>query len=309
MQSVNKKVNQSCGNSSFLLYKFKKRGKEAMNNVLFNTIMNNLLVSGSKHLAVIPRELLSVDPAYQRLEAGRSKKIAKLHKEFDHTLMDPLLVVPHPEEGTFSIVDGNGRCCASEGILDALECVVITTAPTDPEERRKYEASIFVRQSNCTEKVSKMQQHKAGLVLNDPVCTAIQKVIDEYNLTISNYKGNQSAGAIGSYDLAYNISRSSGYIGLEAIVGTCYRAGYTMEINGLSKYVLHALYTIYTYYGSVGLFKLVPIMRETEPSTLRAKGLAAYPERPGMSLALYMQDYLVSIGEAKMFNERGRKIS
>lgn len=280
-----------------------------MENVLFTTIMNNLLVSGSKHLAVIPRELLSIDPAYQRLEEGRSKKIAKLHKEFDHTLMDPLLVVPHPEEGTFSIVDGNGRCCASEGILDALECVVITTAPTDPEERRKYEASIFVRQSNCTERVTKLQQHKAGLILKDPVCVAIQRVLDEYDLGISSYKGNQKAGMVGSYDLAYNISKSSGYIGLESIVSVCHKAGYTMEINGLSKYVLRALYTIYMYYGSVGLFKLVPIMRETEPSTLRAKGLAAYPERPGMSLPLYMQDYLVSLGEPKQFNERGKKIS
>jgi hypothetical protein len=280
-----------------------------MENVLFTTIMNNLLVSGSKHLAVIPRELLSVDPAYQRLEEGRSKKIAKLHKEFDHTLMDPLLVVPHPEEGTFSIVDGNGRCCASEGILDALECVVITTAPTDPEERRKYEASIFVRQSNCTERVTKLQQHKAGLILKDPVCVAIQRVLDEYDLGISSYKGNQKAGMVGSYDLAYNISKSSGYIGLESIVSVCHKAGYTMEINGLSKYVLRALYTIYMYYGSVGLFKLVPIMRETEPSTLRAKGLAAYPERPGMSLPLYMQDYLVSLGEPKQFNEKGKKIS
>lgn len=280
-----------------------------MENVLFNTIMNNLLVSGTKHMAVIPRELLSVDPAYQRLEEGRSKKIAKLHKEFDHTLMDPLLVVPHPEEGTFSIVDGNGRCCASEGILDALEYVVITTAPTDPEERRKYEASIFVRQSNCTERVTKLQQHKAGLILKDPVCIAIQRVLDEYDLGISSYKGNQKAGMVGSYDLAYNISKSSGYIGLESIVSVCHKAGYTMEINGLSKYVLRALYTIYMYYGSVGLFKLVPIMRETEPSTLRAKGLAAYPERPGMSLPLYMQDYLVSLGEPKQFNERGKKIS
>lgn len=280
-----------------------------MENIVYNTIMNNLLVSGTKHMAVIPRELLSVDPAYQRLEEGRSKKIAKLHKEFDHTLMDPLLVVPHPEEGTFSIVDGNGRCCASEGILDALECVVITTAPTDPEERRKYEASIFVRQSNCTERITKLQQHKAGLILKDPVCVAIQRVLDEYDLGISSYKGNQKAGMVGSYDLAYNISKSSGYIGLESIVSVCHKAGYTMEINGLSKYVLRALYTIYMYYGSVGLFKLVPIMRETEPSTLRAKGLAAYPERPGMSLPLYMQDYLVSLGEPKQFNERGKKIS
>ena len=247
-----------------------------MENVLFTTIMNNLLVSGSKHLAVIPRELLSVDPAYQRLEEGRSKKIAKLHKEFDHTLMDPLLVVPHPEEGTFSIVDGNGRCCASEGILDALECVVITTAPTDPEERRKYEASIFVRQSNCTEKIS---------------------------------RGNQAAGVIGSYDDAYRIVKNTGYTGLDTIISTCVAAGYTMETNGLTKCILRALHKIYSFYGTLGLRKIVPLMRETEPETLRAKGLAAYPERPCMSLALYMQDYLVSLGEPKQFNEKGKKVS
>lgn len=34
-----------------------------MGNIVYNTIMNNLLVSGTKHMAVIPRELLSVDPA------------------------------------------------------------------------------------------------------------------------------------------------------------------------------------------------------------------------------------------------------
>ncbi len=280
-----------------------------MNNVLFTTIMNNLLVSGSKHLAVIPRELLSVDPAYQRLEAGRSKKIAKLHKEFDHTLMDPLLVVPHPEEGTFSIVDGNGRCCASEGILDALECVVITTAPTDPEERRKYEASIFVRQSNCTEKITKIQQHKAGLVLEDPICTAIQKVVDKYSLSINASRGNQAAGFIASYDDAYTIVKHTGYTGLDTIISTCAAAGYTMETNGLSRCVLRSLYKMYLFYGTFGLKKIVPLMRETEPDTLRAKGLAAYPERIGLSLALYMQDYLVSLGEPRQFNERGRKIS
>lgn len=280
-----------------------------MGNIVYNTIMNNLLVSGTKHMAVIPRELLSVDPAYQRLEEGRSKKIAKLHKEFDHTLMDPLLVVPHPEEGTFSIVDGNGRCCASEGILDALECVVITTAPTDPEERRKYEASIFVRQSNCTEKISKIQQHNAGLVLEDPICTDIQKVIDKYSLSINTARGNQAAGVIGSYDDAYRIVKNTGYTGLDTIIGICATAGYTMETNGLTKCILRALHKMYSFYGTLGLRKLVPLMRETEPETLRAKGLATYPERPGMSLALYMQDYLVSLGEPKQFNEKGKKVS
>lgn len=280
-----------------------------MENVLFNTIMNNLLVSGTKHMAVIPRELLSVDPAYQRLEEGRSKKIAKLHKEFDHTLMDPLLVVPHPEEGTFSIVDGNGRCCASEGILDALECVVITTAPTNPEERRKYEASIFIRQSNCSEKITKMQQHKAGLILEDSICTDIQKITDKYSLRFSTARSTQPAGCIGSYDDAYMIVKYTGYTGLDTIINVCAAAGYTMEANGLTRCILRSLYKMYLFYGTLGLRKLVPLMRETEPNTLKAKGIAAYPERVGLSLALYMQDYLVSLGEPKQFNERGKKIS
>ena len=45
-------------------------------------------------------------------------------------------------------------------------------------------------------------------------------------------------------------------------------------------------------------------MRGTEPSTLKAKGIAAYPERVELSLALYLQDYLVSLGEPKQFNEK-----
>lgn len=39
-----------------------------MENIVYNTVMSNLLISGTKACAVIPRELMSVDPAYQRLE-------------------------------------------------------------------------------------------------------------------------------------------------------------------------------------------------------------------------------------------------
>ena len=48
-------------------------------------------------------------------------------------------------------------------------------------------------------------------------------------------------------------------------------------------------------------------MRGTEPSTLKAKGIAAYPERVELSLALYLQDYLVSLGEPKQFNEKRKE--
>ena len=280
-----------------------------MENIVYNTVMSNLLISGTKACAVIPRELMSVDPAYQRLETRNHRKIKAMHDNFDHMIMDALLVVPHPEESTFSIVDGYGRFIASEGILDKLECVVITSAPSDPDERRRFEASIFTRQSLYTEKVTPLQMHKANLILGEPNAVALQEVVDEYNLSIAEDKGVRKPGTIGSYTSAYRIIKAKGKIAYESIISTCCKAGYNLSGDGLCDKIIRNLYKIYCFYGDIGLVKVLPIMRGTEPSTLKAKGIAAYPERVELSLALYLHDYLVSLGEPKQFNEKGKKIS
>ena len=267
-----------------------------MENIVYNTVMSNLLISGTKACAVIPRELMSVDPAYQRLETRNHRKIKAMHDNFDHMIMDALLVVPHPEECTFSIVDGYGRFIASEGILDKLECVVITSAPSDPDERRHFEASIFTRQSLYTEKVTPLQMHKANLILGEPNAVALQEVVDEYNLSIAEDKGVRKPGTIGSYTSAYRIIKAKGKIAYESIISTCCKAGYNLSGDGLCDKIIRNLYKIYCFYGDIGLVKVLPIMRGTEPSTLKAKGIAAYPERVELSLALYLQDYLVSLG-------------
>ena len=280
-----------------------------MENIVYNTVMSNLLISGTKACAVIPRELMSVDPAYQRLETRNHRKIKAMHDNFDHMIMDALLVVPHPEESTFSIVDGYGRFIASEGILDKLECVVITSAPSDPDERRRFEASIFTRQSLYTEKVTPLQMHKANLILGEPNAVALQEVVDEYNLSIAEDKGVRKPGTIGSYTSAYRIIKAKGKIAYESIISTCCKAGYNLSGDGLCDKIIRNLYKIYCFYGDIGLVKVLPIMRGTEPSTLKAQGIAAYPERVELSLALYLHDYLVSLGEPKQFNEKGKKIS
>ena len=280
-----------------------------MENIVYNTVMSNLLISGTKACAVIPRELMSIDPAYQRIETRNHKKITAMHDNFDHMIMDALLVVPHPEESSFSIVDGYGRFIASEGILDKLECVVITNAPADPDERRRFEANIFTRQSLYTEKVTPLQMHKANLILGEPNAVALQEVLDKHKLNIAENKGTRKPGTIGSYTSAYNIIHAKGKAAFESVISTCCKAGYNLSGDGLCDKIIMSLYKIYSFYGDIGLAKVLPIMKITEPSTLKAKGLAAYPERVGLSLALYMQDYLVSLGEPRQFNERGRKIS
>lgn len=278
-----------------------------MENIVYNTVMSNLLISGTKACAVIPRELMSVDPAYQRLETRNHRKIKAMHDNFDHMIMDALLVVPHPEESTFSIVDGYGRFIASEGILDKLECVVITSAPSDPDERRHFEASIFTRQSLYTEKVTPLQMHKANLILGEPNAVALQEVVDEYNLSIAEDKGVRKPGTIGSYTSAYRIIKAKGKIAYESIISTCCKAGYNLSGDGLCDKIIRNLYKIYCFYGDIGLVKVLPIMRGTEPSTLKAKGIAAYPERVELSLALYLQDYLVSLGEPNSLTRKERK--
>lgn len=280
-----------------------------MGNIVYNTVMSNLLISGTKACAVIPRELMSVDPAYQRLETRNHRKIKAMHDNFDHMIMDALLVVPHPEESTFSIVDGYGRFIASEGILDKLECVVITSAPSDPDERRHFEASIFTRQSLYTEKVTPLQMHKANLILGEPNAVALQAVLDRHKLSIAEGKGARRPGTIGSYSSAYRIIKAKGKTAYESIISTCCKAGYNLSGDGLCDKIIMSLYKIYSFYGDIGLAKVLPIMRETPPSTLKAEGIAAYPKRVGLSLALYMQDYLVSLGEPKQFNEKGKKVS
>lgn len=97
--------------------------------------------------------------------------------------------------------------------------------------------------------------------------------------------------------------------GYGSIISTCCKAGYNLSGDGLCDKIIRNLYKIYCFYGDIGLVKVLPIMRGTEPSTLKAKGIAAYPERVELSLALYLQDYLVSLGEPKQFNEKGKKIS
>ena len=280
-----------------------------MGNIVYNTVMSNLLISGTKACAVIPRELMSVDPAYQRLETRNHRKIKAMHDNFDHMIMDALLVVPHPEESTFSIVDGYGRFIASEGILDKLECVVITSAPSDPDERRHFEASIFTRQSLYTEKVTPLQMHKANLILGEPNAVALQAVLDRHKLSIAEGKGARRPGTIGSYSSAYRIIKAKGKTAYESIISTCCKAGYNLSGDGLCDKIIMSLYKIYSFYGDIGLAKVLPIMREIPPSTLKAEGIAAYPKRVGLSLALYMQDYLVFLGEPKQFNEKGKKIS
>ena len=81
---------------------------------LYKTVMQNLKPfmfddTGKQIQAAgnIPLSLCYVDTRYQGLR--RHSKIKKLINKWDVNKLSPIILVPHPEEYRFAIVDGQGR--------------------------------------------------------------------------------------------------------------------------------------------------------------------------------------------------------
>lgn len=164
------------------------------NSLLFNTVMANTKVVGNKEFASVPVELLFADPDYQRIITRSKEKIYYLAKNWSDNKMDALRVVPHLDEKTFAIVDGYGRYTANSirnGSSETLPCMFIQGAPNDPEERKKFEAKLFVEQNLEMETLTPVQKHYANLLIGDKAATILENICNEYEVQIVTTKGTR----------------------------------------------------------------------------------------------------------------------
>lgn len=263
-----------------------------MSKGIFTTVMANLRTVGGKAYACVPREILTVDPEYQRVEMRNEKKIKKLISTWDPVQMDALKVVPHKETGEFSVVDGLGRLTVA-GILglDSLECEIIQTAPDDPKERRKFEAKIFLGQTPAREPINAAQMHNARMLLGDPVAMTIDKLLKKYNIKFFNHKGSRLEGCLGSYAVTYELTKTIGESGLEYILSTLCNAGYNLIPNGLNSDLFRSLSKIYLAYN----LDISQYVRSMEPQILKAKAIAKYPAHSSryVAITLFLQDHII----------------
>lgn len=281
------------------------------NKTLFETTQANTRVVGTKSYAMIARELLSVDEEYQRVESRSEDKIKKLALTWNPNQMDALKVVAHPEECLYSVVDGYGRLRASEiKNIHYLECEIIP-APTDIEERRRFEANIFLKQTEAVEPLKPAQMHKARLILNDPAAQDLNNLFKEYNVEYTTKKGNREEHYLGSYSRAYDTVRVYGKECLEFIFKVIEKAGYSVEPNGYSTYVLDSLKKIHVAYSDVSFDVLGNYLRRMKPATLKAKALAAYSDRSNsIAVTLFLQDYITEVySMRKRINKKGKIIA
>lgn len=267
--------------------------------LLFNSVMRNLspfgMIDGDVILASgsIPMELLYVDERYQGLREHR--KLSNLKRNWDIRKLGPIEVVPHPEECRFAIVDGQGRfLVATEFGYESLYATVMMDAPSDPVERLKFEASYFIGQDTETEKVKPIEKHPARVIMGERSATELERILNQYSVTVTHQRGQRSGGYLGSYSEAYHIVDRYGSDCLEFIFTIINNAGWHEESNGYGTFVMRSLRMIYAEHernrAEINEY-LSRLLRTIDPELFSAGAKTAYPKRDfRMACALWLED-------------------
>lgn len=289
----------------------------ATNNEVYGILKNDIRYGNPVALAMIPREYLKIDSAYQTDERTE-RSIDYLVNNFDHRKLMPLHCVYHKEDQTLYIVDGYGRFKATE-IVDRekykeLMCLVILDAPDDPIERRKFEAELYAYQNRDVAKVTPIQKHGAFVVLEKDGALIIDKMKSKYNFEISRKRGRRKANVLGSYAECYKIAEQIGEDGTDWIFNILKKARWNKTVNGYNKHIMKALKDMYLMYPDnrkeVNRF-LSRALRKMEWDKYRSFAVAAYPERyMTVSISLYTEDLITQkLGYDKARDNKGKIIS
>lgn len=267
------------------------------NEKLYKATMNGSVPMDTKGTKLfnkgVDRSLIKF-PKWQRTETSNESKIKKLKINFDMNLMDPLILVACPEKHCFICVNGWHRFCATEMLgIEELPCVILI-GPSDPEERKRFEIDLFLKQSISTEPLKEIQMHSAKLEIKDTAAVCIEDQCRKYNITVVPTRGQRSARVLGSYNSTYSIAKqANGTERLANILTVLHIAGYMDETNGLSSKIMLPIDNILKEYP-FAIRELGEMMRTMSPNVLMSKATAKYPERGWrVQLTLYLQDWIV----------------
>jgi len=271
---------------------------------------NQRAITGS---AVVPLSCCFVDSRYQGMRTH--KHLNRLKNKWDERKLTPIILVPHPEEYRFAVVDGQGRCLvAPEKGIDRLNAIILMDAPEDLDERLKFEAEYFIGQDSEVENVKPLEKHLSRVIIGDSAAVALDKLLNKYGIKFVATKGNRGESVLGSYTDAYSIVKVHGEKCLDFIFSIIDNAGWNKETNGYATFVMRALREIWIAHPNerkeIHRY-LSKELRQIDPAHLSANAKTRYPKRDHrVSCVLYVED-LVCYGlgiEKKIYVENGKKI-
>lgn len=263
--------------------------------------------------AVVPLSCCFVDSRYQGMRTH--KRLNRLKNNWDERKLTPIILVPHPEEYRFAVVDGQGRCLvAPEKGMDRLNAIILMDAPEDLDERLKFEAEYFIGQDSEVENVKPLEKHLSRVIIGDKAATILDKLLNKYEIKFVGTKGNREESVLGSYTDTYSIAKTHGEKCLDFIFSIIENAGWNKQTNGYATFVMRALREVWIAYpiyrNSIHTF-LSEELRKIDPALFSANAKTKYPKRDHrISCILYVED-LVCDGlgiEKKIYIEDERKV-
>lgn len=271
---------------------------------------NQRAITGS---AVVPLSCCFVDSRYQGMRTH--KHLNRLKNKWDERKLTPIILVPHPEESRFAVVDGQGRCLvAPEKGMDRLNAIILMDAPEDLDERLKFEAEYFIGQDSEVENVKPLEKHLSRVIIGDSAAVSLDKLLNKYGIKFVATKGNREESVLGSYTDTYSIVKVHGEKCLDFIFSIIDNAGWNKETNGYATFVMRALREVWIAHPNdrkeIHRF-LSKELRQIDPALFSAEAKSKYPKRDHrVSCVLYVED-LVCDGlgiEKKIYVENGKKV-
>lgn len=291
-------------------YNAKKETNEKLNES-FSIIMNNAQTIGRKKFAAIPLSLLRIGE-YQRTDFYKKEKVLSLAANFDRNMMDPLTVAPHPEEGTFYVVNGMHRKEAVEiiGKEDSIECEILQGLSDDPAVRLVQEANIFRKQTDWTETLNPAAMHKANIICGDLPSIDLDNVVRKYGIEYktNNRRGKVKANVLTGFSNAIRTVRTHGREMIDSIFYVLNRSMWQMEPQGLSSWSIAMLRNLFVYDPVLKANKpeMIDILKSYSPKTFEIEARGKYPKRSiAIACGLYFEDLLADrLGIDKNLHEK-----
>ena len=251
----------------------------------------------------VPVYMLAIDNSYQT-EDRTERKLNYLTSRFDKRKLGVLTGVPHEEEGLIYLVDGYGRWKASQ-IVDKekythLNCAVLLNAPTDPRERRKFEAELFANQNRDVARLKPVDKHGAMQVLEDPAALALDELQMKYGFTIGKrkYKGENATGMTinNVYQVLYKGIRMHGKGLGEWYFEICKESGFATKTYGYTRYTYNALRDVYITYpdkrNEIAEI-LIDYFKPISPRDFKAEAVTKYPKLDSeTACTVYVKDII-----------------
>ncbi len=270
---------------------------------------NIKMVTGS---TVVPLSCCFVDSRYQGMRTH--KHLNRLRNKWDERKLTPIILVPHPEEYRFAVVDGQGRCLvAPEKGMDRLNAIILMDAPEDLDERLRFEAEYFIGQDSEVENVKPLEKHLSRVIIGDSAAVSLDKLLNKYGIKFVATKGNREESVLGSYTDTYSIVKVHGEKCLDFIFSIIENAGWNKETNGYATFVMRALREVWIAHPNdrkeIHRF-LSKELRQIDPALFSANAKTKYPKRDHrVSCVLYVEDMVCDgLGiEKKIYIDGTRK--